>query len=248
MATVLGRRSGPQDRTEQARVPRGVRNRYKFLLQAHPHRWAWYPEDADAGHDGWLPLLGRIQLTPGCNGVGDGNVATLAMVRAAEGGWLVLLPSDPRLGKYRYYTQGFPGGGRNGVYASIWDSVRIVGNRAIWSFDDKGYREFLRFLVDSGIVPPIDSAVRDGLVADARSRLERMESRLATGAHNPSLATKVGALTERIDLMAAAEAVDDGGEVLQGEREADPDADEVSPPQVIRRKRSKATAATGATP
>lgn len=200
MATILGKRAVAQQSHDAPRVP-PIRNRFNFFFTAHPWKWEYSPEDKAAGHSGWLPKLGRLNLIPGVGGVGPHGEVDLAIVAAQRRGNVVIMPSDTRLGPYRMYTQTFPTRGKTTVYGSIFDSVSVIGNRASWKFDDAAYREFRRHLITSGIVPDITEDVIEALVDDARSRLEQHRGRLIANPNNPALALRIEAAEERIRLM-----------------------------------------------
>lgn len=197
MGAILGQRSSANSKRNQESLPK-IRNKFPFIFQAHPFRYYFDEADFDAGNDGWLPALGRINVSPGVGGVGDGNVTTMAEVKAADKQWVVLKEGDPRLGPYAFYTQRFPSAGRSAVYGSIWDSVKLLGGKVLWQFDEKGYREFLRYLVDSGVVPAIDENVKEMMTDDKRTKLDRMEGRLSANPNNSSLALKVKKLATKI--------------------------------------------------
>lgn len=200
MAAIVGKRTSSETGLTAQRLPK-IRNRFRFILMAHPFRWEFDEADFDAGNDGWLPVLGRLNISPGVGGVGDGNVIDLALVSRAKDGWQVLREEDPRLGKYRNYTQRFPASGKASVWGSIWDAVRVIGGRAVWSHDDDGYREFRRFLVDSGIVQPLDEGVREIHEQAAMNRLEAMIGRLAANHRNTGLSQKIKMRQNRVAKM-----------------------------------------------
>jgi hypothetical protein len=144
-----------------------------------------------------------MNLIPGVNGITDGGNIDLAVVGNQRQGWSVIFPTDARLGaSYMNYTQQFPSRGKTRVWASIFDSVTTIGNRAIWKHDDDGYRAFLRFLVDSGIVPDIEDAVRENEVDDRRTMLEQSRGRLAAQPNNPALARRIEIAEAKLMRMA----------------------------------------------
>lgn len=200
MGTIIGRRIEAQQAEHAERVP-PTRNRYQFYFMSHPWRWAFDREDLDAGGDGWLPSLGRLNRIPGVGGINATGGTDLAAVQAQRAGWSVIFDTDPRLGNYAQYVQEFPTRGKVGVYGSLFDSVSIIGNRAIWKHDDEGFRVFRRYLVDKGIVAPITEEIREQRIDDARSRLEQMRGRLAAHPNNPALARRIELAEEQIGLM-----------------------------------------------
>jgi hypothetical protein len=201
MGSIRGRRTTAETSGSALRLP-PIRNRFKFVFKVHPLRWTWDADDAAEGNDGWLPEVSPFHITPGSGGVGDGDVTDLAFVQLARDGWQVIHPSDPKLGEYREYVQDFPTRGRNKVNASIFESVRMVGNKAIWKGDQEAWRAFRRHLLDSGIVAPIDEAVRESLTDDLALRLDRMRERLASaGGKHPRLERDIERLSAMLDGM-----------------------------------------------
>lgn len=201
MPAIVGKRSSSASPEHVHRLPK-IRNRFKRIYQSHPFRWTFDKTDFLAGGDGWLPVLGAIQITPGSGGVGDHNDTTLALVRANKVGWNVIHENDPRLKDFGFYNVRMPSNGKTAVYCSIFESVKVLGNKVIWSHDPVAYRKFLRFLISSGIVPPMDDAVREMEIDDKRTVLDRMQGRLSANPNNPTLASKV---RNTIELMAMME-------------------------------------------
>lgn len=202
MGAILGSRTKPQQETGAVLLPK-IRNRHRFLYTAHPLRWEWVAEDAAAGNDGWLPILGRINLIPGVGGVGAQGQTDLAIVQAMKDGWIAIHPSDARLGPYKHYTQSWPSKGRTKVWGSIFDSVSVIGGRARWSHDEAAYRAFRRHLIDSGTIPAIEPEIRDDLIEQAEAKLERMRGRLAANPQNPALSTRIDARRALVEGMRA---------------------------------------------
>lgn len=190
MGAIVGKRASKESGDKAELLPIH-RTRFRYLYQFHPLRWYYDEADAAEGNDGWLPVLGQLNISPGVNGVADGNVIDAAVLRNQRDGWTIIDDHDKRLGEFSDYMQRFPARGP-AVWASIFESVRVVGNRAMWSFDADRYRRFLRHLVDKGIVPQIDDAIREAKVDDLRAQIEGMEGRLANSAHNPALENRIG--------------------------------------------------------
>jgi hypothetical protein len=190
MGTIVGHRAEDAEALNREMLPK-IRNRYRYLLKAHPLRWYFDEDDYDEGNDGWLPDLGRTNLTPGVGGVGDGNVIDLALVTAHKEGWQILHDNDPRLGPYKHYMQKFPSRGKAAVWGSIFETVTVQGGRAIWGHDDDARRGFLRYLVDHRIVQPIDEGVRDQLVSAKAGRLEAQIGRFAANSRNTVLSGRI---------------------------------------------------------
>jgi hypothetical protein len=166
------------------------------MLMAHPHRWRY---DSDAGE--WLPHLGRLALDPGINGVTDGGGTDLAVAQASRRGWTVIRPGDERLGEFRYYSQSVPKAGRGEVWVDIHQRVEVVGGRAFWSVDNAGRRGFLRHLVSSGIIPPINDNVKRLEIEKQANRVDRLESNVASAPHNQVLVARLDTASKRLAAM-----------------------------------------------
>ncbi len=206
MAAIVGTRQTPQDSPGAERLP-PIRTRPRYMLMWHPLRWDWSTESYDESGVGWLPSVSPLFLTPGCNGVGDGNVWDLAAVRTRKAGWHIIMPDDPRLGPHQHYMQRLPARGRAAVWASIWESVSVLGGQVRWQHDDAGYRSFLRHIVEAGIVSPMDDVTRDAMIHRMRERCETLETRIATGGHNPAAERR---LERQQAILAAMEGAGEG--------------------------------------
>ena len=200
MSTIVGRRKTAMEQRNAPKLP-PIRNRYDFWYLADPWAWEFNTDDLADGHSGWLPRLGRMNLIPGVGGIGpQGQVDGAILARQREG-WQVIRPDDHRLGEYMNYTQRLPSRGKTPVWASIFESVKMVGRRPVWADDDDAFRRFRRYLVDSGIVPDITDEVRDGLIDEIENRLEQHRGRLIANPNNPALARRIEATEKRIQTM-----------------------------------------------
>ena len=116
-------------------IPAGEHPDFRLLM--HPARWGWF-ESADHSRGEWLPMLRRMILDPGVGNVDKDGDPSLAIGLAAQDGWACIYPSekDP-------YIKQYPATG--GVaHLMRWERVKLVGNRAMVSSDDEGYRAWLR--------------------------------------------------------------------------------------------------------
>jgi hypothetical protein len=78
----------------------------------------------------------------------------------------------------------------------------VLGNRVDWKSDTKGYYEFLRHVVDSGIVAPMEPIVLDRALEIQDKRIAELERRVA----NPTghvLMAKLNAAKAKRDAMVA---------------------------------------------
>ncbi len=129
----------------------------RWWYQHHPARW--YVTDGCL-----LPLLGKLVGEPGVNGVTKNADIGPAQLAASRRGW-TLIPWSVVDGGYVRAFQGR----RGTVHLSIFETPKIVGNRTIIKHDHAGYRQFLKDLLNSGVIPPIDPDILDGLIEDKRN-------------------------------------------------------------------------------
>jgi len=159
-----------------------------FYLMAHPSRWG-----VIAGE--FLPILGTMLIEPGVNCVDKRGGVELAKAHARRNGWIVL-PHDIVSGGYvrRYpVAKGF-------FHCTIWEQPIQTGILAVIRRDEKGYNEFLRYLITSGIVPLPEPEVLEALEEMARERLQRLRD---AERQNPHRITWQELEIQRIKEMAA---------------------------------------------
>lgn len=191
MGAILGQKSDGGSRHNAEALP-PIRNRFRFILQHHPFRWYFVESVFDDGGDGWVPSLGRLNITAGVNGIGDNLDTQLAEAGAMRRKWQMIREGDKRLPEAdRFYTQKFPTRGKTVVWGSVWDSVKVIAGRAMWRFDAEGYLRFRLMLLELGIVPPLEDDVRDMLIDDKSTQLDRMNGRLAANPNNGGLAGRI---------------------------------------------------------
>lgn len=203
MGAILGQPATPEQTGTQAKLP-PIRNRWRFLYRWHPTRWEFSPDDLADGGDGWLPQLSQLNITPGAGGVADNGNTDLAIVQAQRDGWQIIRPDHPKLKQSAFanYLHKFPSRGRSPVWASMFESVNMVGNRAIWKGDPEAFRRFRRYLVDSGIVGPIDPLIKEEKVDDIKLKLDRMlERHASSGGNNPRRAKDIERWQKVVDLL-----------------------------------------------
>lgn len=172
MAVNYGGNGGNDGGPVPAQMPEAARSRLPhptrapFLLAAHPLRWQY-----SAALDRWLPQLKTIPFEPGLGGVDKDGSADLARVAAMKGGWTVI-PVDrvPASVPGGQYLRAFPV--RNGfLHVSAWETPRAMGGTPVASLiDERGYQEWLAWLVDQRIVePPTPEGVQRQLDAQSQT-------------------------------------------------------------------------------
>lgn len=204
MASIIGTRIRKDVRSDRPRLPSSVPSAPPFVYMVHPFSW-WFHEDADGSE--WLPTLLRMVLDPGVNGVRQDGSSTPARTMASERGCALIEYDDPRLGEWQDYVQVFETRNGRRVHRSMFESVRVIAGRVRWRQDRDDYIAFLRHLVDSGIVQPIDPDVVDELTARERNKLSRLEQRSVRNPADTSLSARVDAQRARIAAMVSSDAV-----------------------------------------
>lgn len=128
---------------------------------------------------GFYPSPGFFRWIPGVENFAAGNDSQ-ARGTLENRGWRILRQDDARLGDYRYYlreydiisTKGTPGK----YYASMFMTPRIVGKRmTVWKRNDEEYFKFLKFLVKSNILPPLDDAIKEDIIIRQTNTTNRCE-------------------------------------------------------------------------
>ncbi len=154
MATILGKRvKTSATQAGGGKIPHTAKARAPFFFMTHPRAWSYDPIV-----DAWVPRLKRHVCDPGVNSIrGDRNPAQ-AYTEREQHGFTVVKPEDPRLGeKYIGYMLQMPYAGNGLFCVSMFESVEVtLGGHVFIERDDEAYAEFRQFLLDSGIVPPLD--------------------------------------------------------------------------------------------
>ena len=130
----------------------------------------------------WIPLLGRIEGSPGDGGVTLNPQSRRINFSGALAGHATLgqygiQPEDSRLGKYRNYNANFyPCENVGKRYCEPGERLTKLSNGTVLtSRDDKVWFGFLRHLETAGLVEPMAVDVYNVMVAKVRSRIKSLK-------------------------------------------------------------------------
>ena len=147
----------------------------KFFYVSHPNRWGLFGDDL-------LPVLSKLHVTPGLNGVdyrGDHHGAILAYQRD---GWTVIpwdvVPCVAFGKEHPEYITTYTG--KHGeINVEIWRRPYQMNGSApaTWDSDMEGYKKFLLSLIDAGVIQPPDHRVIKHLINTKRAEIDRMTPR-----------------------------------------------------------------------
>lgn len=165
-----------------------------FLYKCHPKRWQMIDGE-------WLPLLGKLKLDNGCNGVDKSGNIDHAVIAAQRRGW-ALIPWDVIPDTYvRAWPTRLAGQDYN---CSKWETPRWIGDQVLDpDVDTEGYNDFLRLLVSSKAVPPPDPAILTQLHHD---RQQKRIQNLVKDSHKPGIQPILESAQARLEEMQAATA------------------------------------------
>jgi len=163
----------------------------------HPNCWEFRGGE-------WLPVPAKLHLDPGVNGISDSGNPDVAVAQMNRNGWIVIRPSDQRLGEFAWYVQELPKQGPGKIYTDVRDSASVVGGRVFWEFDEEGWIAFCRHLVTSGICQPMDRQVYGLEVSKQQARVDRLEGVVSTAPNNQVAAGRLAVERGRLDAMIAA--------------------------------------------
>ncbi len=173
MATIVGKRKTAK--TSQAgagKVPARTPQRRDFFWMVSLKGWNYSPS---VGH--WLPRLKPHYLEPGTNGITAGSDPTNAYNERQRNGFTVIKPDDPRLGEFMHYVKELPYSGAGSFCVSIFDDVEVAPDGEVWiTRDAEAFDAFRVFLVESGIVPPLDDRRKRTIMQQKLKTLQRKES------------------------------------------------------------------------
>lgn len=188
----------PQSAVDEERLPRKYANQ-PFVLVHYPTAW-FYDDDSDM----FLPEPSEIQGKQGVNGIGEDGDMRRALAGSVGKGGIVIHPTDRRLGPWagyvvRYKCEG--GGWHYTLRGAVFD--KLPNGNAVPVDGSAGRRKFLRHLVESGIVPPIDEPSYNMLLEREQRQAARLE-RNATNLNGEAYRARADARQARILKMIAA--------------------------------------------
>jgi hypothetical protein len=176
MATILGKRDtvsptqsggGMIPHTEKARPP--------FFFMTHPRSWSYVPEEGV-----WLPRLKRHRIDPGVNSITSQRNPATAYTEREQHGFTVIKPMSPALGEFRGYVQRLPYAGNGTFCLSIFETVEVMpGGHVFIEQDAEEFARFRRFVIDAGIVPPLDARWKAVHLREMKKTLNRKASTAA---------------------------------------------------------------------
>lgn len=184
-------------------VPRvGIHFNARFIFKVRPGRWLVF-----AG--ALIPMLSKLVLKPGLNGVDKNGQPHHAVVNAAKEG-SILIPHDVQ-GKGTSYLRV-----HDGLGGKVWLSKfeRPHTGSAHISTDQDGHRDFCLWLVEQGIVPGPTEETINRLEGAARKRLKQLTGKAQA---NPALLHRVEEVKADLAVIAAARKQWLEGDEVEGE-------------------------------
>lgn len=168
-----------------------------FFYMAHSNRYDLFDGEL-------LPVLSKLRLQPGIEGVdhrGDHMIAKAAKERR---GWELIDWDALRCSafgqdhtEYLHYFDGKAGR----IYVEIWTKpVQMRGGTPSWQTDQEGYRQFLRDLVAKDLVPPPDPNLIESLEARLQASIDRMTPRAM---NSPAIQRQVKRCEEQLEKLQA---------------------------------------------
>ena len=162
--------------------------RSNFYLMHNPE--GWEPVQRDDGGWEWLPVLKKLLIKPGVNGVRStrsGSDDSQARIGFQDRGWTIL---NRDLGYITRYPcrKGY-------TYYLTWDKPIKAGRRVVIRHDEEGYNDFRRSLVIEGLIP---KPVPEILTAILQSH-QKVIDRNAKDIHIPAVKAKIEETQDLID-------------------------------------------------
>jgi hypothetical protein len=150
----------PVQTTQQELLPE--QPNHPFFYKWHPTNWSYHYFDKEVTKGKttkiersfyFVPNIRMEHIIPGVNGVhqvsGERGNPGSRIGNLQQRGWIYLDPA-----KYQYIHQYRV---RNGFYhCAKWQSVRVVGNRVIKSFDREAFLKWSCSLITDGTLLPIE--------------------------------------------------------------------------------------------
>lgn len=154
--------------------------RANFYLMHNPE--GWEPVKLDDGGWEWLPVLKRLLIKPGVNGVRGGKGGaddSQARMGYQDRGWTIL---SRELG----YIMRYPCK-RGYSYYLTWDKPIKAGKRLVVRHDAEGYNDFRRSLIEDGLISAPIPEVLVGVLESYQKQIDRN----AKDIHIPTVKAKI---------------------------------------------------------
>ena len=135
----------------------------------HPKRWTFYADDEGAGE--WLPNLAPLYFTPGVACVDKDGDVSLAMAEKMRRGWIIVEPAAEYIAAYD--ARPLPSGKVPTIYLPMWMVPTPLANEVRVKYDRETHLDYLRRLVSSGRLPPLEPDVVElirGRIQDEHDR------------------------------------------------------------------------------
>lgn len=140
-----------------------------FRLMYHPKRWTFYADENGAGE--WLPNLAPLYFTPGVACVDKDGDVSLAMAEKMRRGWLIVEPAADYIAAYD--ARPLPSGKVPTIYLPVWMVPTPLANEVRVKYDRDTHLDYLRRLVQSGRLPPLDPDVVELIRGRVQDEYER---------------------------------------------------------------------------
>lgn len=166
--------------TLPASSPEVAAHRELFFFAVHPDKWDFREAKGDVPA-AFLPLVRRIPLSVGVEGVGANKNAARLRGKQHERGKIIIDPNDPSLGPWQDYIAMYPvdDGGNAYVFAGTVPSIRS-GGKVRWT-PAPDWDDFRAHLVTEQIVPPPDDDVMGDLIRIQSKIVGRIRQKCVEG-------------------------------------------------------------------
>jgi len=155
-------------------IEKRTRSRFRFMV--HPDAWTWR-----ADLKCYVPDLCRMVISGGVHGTAilPNGIEDDSLCRQNWGkkGWRIIELGDPRYPSAGQYLRRWKTVGNGWAHSASWEHPNMAGGAVIWHVDEPARDEFLRTIVATGTVPPMDVDRKRQFLAVAENRLRRYQER-----------------------------------------------------------------------
>lgn len=185
--------------TLPASSPEVAAHRELFFFAAHPDKWDFREAKGDVPA-AFLPLVRRIPISAGVEGVGANMSPSRLRGKHLERGKILIDPNDPKLGPWQDYIAMYPvdDGGSAYVFVGCVPSIRS-GGKVRWT-PAPDWDDFRAHLVTEGIVPPPDDDVMGDLIRIQAKIVGRIRQKCVEGKRSEE---ELKAAEEKLSAMKA---------------------------------------------